>query len=69
MAQEPVTVAEWSKAWTVLARLDAGIVGPNPARGMDIYVYVYIYSMFVLSCVEKVLRWADHSFKESHRLS
>jgi hypothetical protein len=46
---EPVTVAEWSKAWTVLARLDAGIVGSHPTRGMDVYVHVYVYSMFVLS--------------------
>jgi hypothetical protein len=32
------------KAWTVLARFDAGIVGWNPTRGMD------VYSMLVLSC-------------------
>jgi hypothetical protein len=36
----PVTEADWSKAWTVLARLDAGIMGSNPTRGMDVYVYV-----------------------------
>jgi hypothetical protein len=47
----PVTVAESSRALTVLARLDAEIVGSNPTRGMDIYVYVYVYSMFVLFCV------------------
>jgi hypothetical protein len=51
----PVTAAEWSKARTVLARLDAGIVGSNHTRGMDIYVYVYVYSMFVLSCVGRLL--------------
>jgi hypothetical protein len=61
----PVTVAEWSKSLTVLARLDVGIVGSNPTRGMDVYVYVYVYSMFVLSCVGR----ADHSSKESYRLS
>jgi hypothetical protein len=44
-----VMVAKWSKAWTVLARLDAGIIGLNPTRGMDVYMYVYIYSMFALS--------------------
>jgi hypothetical protein len=44
-----------SKAWTVLARLDAGIVGSNPTRGTDVYVYVYVYSMFVLSCVGRGL--------------
>jgi hypothetical protein len=60
----PVTVAEWSKAWTILARLDARIVVSNPTRGMDIYVYVYVYSMFVLACVDR----ADHSSKVSYRL-
>jgi hypothetical protein len=50
-----VTVAEWAKARTVLDRLDAGIVGLNSTRGMDVYVYVYIYSMFVLSCVGRGL--------------
>jgi hypothetical protein len=39
-AMWPVTVAEWSRAWPVLARLDAGIVGSNPTRGMDVYLYV-----------------------------
>jgi hypothetical protein len=52
---EPVTVAEWSKAWTGLARLDTGIVGSNHTRGMDVYMYVYVYSMFVLSCVDRGL--------------
>jgi hypothetical protein len=36
----PVTVAEWSKALTVLARLDVGILGSNPTLGMDVYVCV-----------------------------
>jgi hypothetical protein len=40
-------VAEWSKTWTVLARLDAGIVGSNPTRD--------VYSMSVLSCVGRGL--------------
>jgi hypothetical protein len=48
----PVAVAEWSKAWTILACLDAGIVGSNHTRGMDVYMYVYVYSMFVLSYVD-----------------
>jgi hypothetical protein len=52
---QPVTVAEWSEASTVLARLDAWIVGSNPTRVMDVYVYVYVYSMFVLSCVGRGL--------------
>jgi hypothetical protein len=32
----PVTVAEQSKACTVFARAEAGIVGFNPTQGMDI---------------------------------
>jgi hypothetical protein len=51
----PITTAEWSKAWTVLALLDAGILGSYPTRGMDVYVYVYVYSMFVLSCMGRSL--------------
>jgi hypothetical protein len=41
----PVTVAERSKAWTVFARSEAGIVGSNPKQDMNVW-YVY-----VLSCV------------------
>jgi hypothetical protein len=48
----PDTLAEWSRAWAVLARFDAGILGSNPTRDKDVYVYVYVYSMFVLSCVD-----------------
>jgi hypothetical protein len=51
----PVTVGSWSKAWTISNRLDAGIVGSNPTRGMNVYVCVYVYSMFLLSCVGRGL--------------
>jgi hypothetical protein len=30
-----------SKAWTVLARSNTGIVGSNPIWGMDVYVHLY----------------------------
>jgi hypothetical protein len=36
---QPITVAAWSKARTVFARSNAGIVGSNPNRGMDVCVY------------------------------
>jgi hypothetical protein len=40
---KPVTVAEQSKACTVFARSEAGIVGSNPTQGMDVWcVYVFI---------------------------
>jgi hypothetical protein len=45
---EPVTVAEWSKAWTVLDRLNAGIVGSNPTRDMDVYVHVLLFYVCVV---------------------
>jgi hypothetical protein len=46
----PITVAALSKAWTVFARSNAGIVGSNPTRGMD--VCVCVYSVFcVVLCV------------------
>jgi hypothetical protein len=32
----PVTVAERSKAYTVFARSEAGIVNSNPTQGMDV---------------------------------
>jgi hypothetical protein len=42
-------------------------VGSNPTQVMD--VCVYVYSVFVLSCVyAAALRRADHSSKESYRL-
>jgi hypothetical protein len=40
----PITVAAQSKAWTVFACSNAGIVGLNPTRGMN----VCVYSVFVL---------------------
>jgi hypothetical protein len=39
----PVTVVERSEACTVYARSEAGIVGSNPTKDMNIwYVYVFI---------------------------
>jgi hypothetical protein len=46
----PVTVAERSKAWTVFARSEAGIVYSNPTQGMDVW-YVYVFIVFVFSCI------------------
>jgi hypothetical protein len=45
---EPITVAELSNAWTVFVRLNTGIVGSNPTRGMDVCVRLF--------CVCVVLR-------------
>jgi hypothetical protein len=46
---QPITVAARSKAWTVFARSNTGIVGSNPTQDMD--VCMCFYSVFVLSCV------------------
>jgi hypothetical protein len=46
----PVTVAERSKACTVFARSEAGIVGSNPKQGLDV-LCVWAFSVFMLSCV------------------
>jgi hypothetical protein len=46
-----------SKTWTIFARLNTGIVGSNPTRGMDVCVRLFV---FVLFCVKvTVLRWPD----------
>jgi hypothetical protein len=45
----PVTVSERSKACTVFARLEAGIMGSNPTQGMEVWclcMYVRL-SVFV----------------------
>jgi hypothetical protein len=43
----PVMVAAQSKAWTVFACSDAGVLGSNPTQGMDVCVRLF----FVLVCV------------------
>jgi hypothetical protein len=37
----PVTVAAQSKALNVFASLNTGIVGSNPARGMDVCLSLF----------------------------
>jgi hypothetical protein len=37
----PFTVVARSKAWTVFARANTGIVNSNPTRGMDVYVRLF----------------------------
>jgi hypothetical protein len=50
MDQQPITVTARSKAWTVFASSNAGIVGSNPAQGMDVCI-VRVYSVSLLLCV------------------
>jgi hypothetical protein len=61
-------VAARSKAWTVFASSNTGIVGSDPTQGMDVCI-VYLCSVFVLFCVQvAALRRADPLTKESSRL-
>jgi hypothetical protein len=46
----PITVAARSKAWTVSASSNAGIVGSNPNQSMGVCI-VCFYSVFLLFCV------------------
>jgi hypothetical protein len=48
----PITVAARSKAWIAFACSNAGIVGSNPTRGMN----VCVYSLFVL-CSDLATGW------------
>jgi hypothetical protein len=54
-----------SKAWTVFARLNTGVVGSNPTRGMD--VCVRLFCVCVL-CVGSGLAAGWSPSKESYRL-
>jgi hypothetical protein len=48
MNTEPITVAAWSKAWTVFALSNTGVVDSNPTGDMDVCVRLF--------CVCVVLR-------------
>jgi hypothetical protein len=50
-AEEPVTVAERSKACTVFARSEAGIVGSNPTQGMDVRCVCAFFCVCVVLCL------------------
>jgi hypothetical protein len=38
---QPITVAARSKAWTVFARSNTGIVGSNPTQRMDVCLRLF----------------------------
>jgi hypothetical protein len=46
ITRPPITVAARSKAWTVLARSDPGIVGSNHIRRMDVCVRLFCVVLF-----------------------
>jgi hypothetical protein len=56
----PITVAERSKTWTVLARSNTGILGSNRSWGMDVCMRLF--------CVEvDAFRRTDPPSKQSYR--
>jgi hypothetical protein len=60
----PITVVPRSKAWTVSARSNTGIMGSNPTGGMDGCLRLFCGPAQVAA-----LRRDDPPPKESHRLS
>jgi hypothetical protein len=63
----PITVAVRSKAWTVFARLDAGITSSNPTWDMDICVR--LFCVCAVLCVQiAALRRADPPAEGSYQL-
>jgi hypothetical protein len=47
----PVTVAEQSRACTVFARSEAGIVGSNPIQCMDVWCVYVFFCVCVVLCL------------------
>jgi hypothetical protein len=62
-----IIVAAQSKAWTVFALSNTGILGSNLTRDMDVCVRLY-YVCAVLCVQVAALRLADPPSKESCRL-
>jgi hypothetical protein len=59
----PITVAAWSKEWTLFNRSNAGVVGSNPTQGMDVSICLFCVVVF---CVKAAaLRHAVPLSKES----
>jgi hypothetical protein len=61
----PITVAAQSRARTVFAGSNTGIVGSNPTRGTDVNVRLFCVRVVLR---EAALRRADPPSKESYRL-
>jgi hypothetical protein len=66
MGLQPITLAARSKAWTVFARTNTGIVGSNPTLCMD--VCLRLFCDYVVLCIVAALRRADPPSKLSYRL-
>jgi hypothetical protein len=62
----PITVAARSKAWTVFAHSNPGIVGSNFTQGRD--VCVRLFCVYVVLCVGSGLATGWSPSNESYRL-
>jgi hypothetical protein len=62
----PITVASRSKAWTIFAHSNAGIVGSNPIEGMD--VWVLLFYVYVVLYVGSGLASGSSGVQKSYRL-
>jgi hypothetical protein len=62
----PITDAAPSKAWTVFALSNTGIMGSNPSQDMD--VCLRLFCVCVVLCIGSFLRRADPPSKESYWL-
>jgi hypothetical protein len=63
-ALQLIAVAAPSKAWSVFARSNTGIVGSNPTQGMGVCVRLFCVCDFLCEQVATLGR-ADPSSKES----
>jgi hypothetical protein len=54
---KPITVATRSKAWTVFARSNAGIMGSNPTQSMDVFVRLFCISVVLFVGRNHVKGW------------
>jgi hypothetical protein len=61
----PVSMAERSGACTVYDRLNIGITGSNPARGMDTYPR---FSVLCCPVSVEALHWTDPPTKKSYQI-
>jgi hypothetical protein len=44
--EKPITITAPSKAWTIFARLNTGVVGANFTTGMDVCVRLFCVVLF-----------------------
>jgi hypothetical protein len=58
-SREPTIVTARSKAWTVFARANTGIVGSNPIHGMDVCVRLFCVCVVLCVCSGLATGWSS----------